>query len=77
MPRPYPGPRLAVGTLEGMSSETGTGPSLIARAIAVVVLIVAAYIVLKLVIGLVSALVYPVLLILAIVAIVWAVSVLR
>lgn len=60
-----------------MSSETGTGPSLLARAFAVVVLVVAAYILLKLVIGLVSALVFPVLAILALVAVIWAVGVLR
>lgn len=60
-----------------MPSETGTGPSLLARALAVVVLIVAAYVLLKLVIGLVTALLYPALAIIALVAIVWAVSTLR
>jgi hypothetical protein len=61
-----------------MSSDTGTGsPSLLARALAVVVVIVAAYILLKLVVGLVSALVFPVLAILALVAIIWAIGVLR
>jgi hypothetical protein len=60
-----------------MSPETGAGPSLPARALAVVVLIVAGYVLLKLVIGLVSALVFPVLAIVAIVAVIWAVGVLR
>jgi hypothetical protein len=60
-----------------MSSETRTGPSILARALAVVVLIVAAYILLKLVIGVVTALLYPALAIIALVAIVWAVTALR
>lgn len=60
-----------------MPSETDTGPSLLARALAVVVLVVAGYVLLKLVIGLVSALVFPVLAIVALVAVIWAVGILR
>ena len=67
----------AVGTLEGMSTDTGSSPSLLARALAVVVVIVAAYILLKLVIGMVSALVFPIMAILAVIAIIWAIGVLR
>lgn len=57
--------------------ETNTGPSLIARAIAVIVLIVAAYILFKAVIGLVSALLWPVMAIVAVIAVIWALGVLR
>lgn len=57
--------------------ETNTGPSLIARAIAVIVLIVAAYILFKAVIGLVSALLWPVMAIIAVIAVIWALGVLR
>lgn len=71
------GPDFRVGTMDGMSSETGTGPSLLTRALAVVVIIVAAYILLKAVIGLVSALLWPVMAILAVIAVIWAVGVLR
>lgn len=57
--------------------ETKNGPSLIARAIAVIVLIVAAYILFKAVIGLVSALLWPVMAIIAVIAVIWALGVLR
>ena len=60
-----------------MSSETSSGPSLLMRLLAVIVLIVAAYILLKAVIGLVSFLLWPVMAILAIIAVVWAINTLR
>jgi hypothetical protein len=53
-------------------SRSGS-PSIARRAIAVGVLIIAAYILLKLVIGIVTALAVPVLVILAIIGIVWAI----
>jgi UPF0716 family protein affecting phage T7 exclusion len=56
--------------------KTSTGGSLARRALAVVVLVVAAYILLKLVIGFVTAIAGTVVIILAIVAIIWAMSVL-
>jgi len=52
-------------------SRSGS-PSIVKRGLAVVVLVIAAYILLKLVIGIVTALAVPILVILAIVAIVWA-----
>jgi hypothetical protein len=48
-------------------------PSIARRAVAVGVLIIAAYILLKLVIGIVTSLAVPVLVILAIIGIVWAI----
>ena len=51
-------------------------PSIAKRALAVLVLLVAAYVLFKLVIGIVTALVVPILVICAIVAIVWAIRVL-
>lgn len=60
-----------------MSSDTRSGPSFTVRAIAVVVLLVAAWILLKAVIGLVSALLWPVLAIIAVIAVIWAIGVLR
>ncbi|MGK2936788.1 MAG: hypothetical protein ACSLFR_03125 [Solirubrobacteraceae bacterium] len=71
------GPPLPVGTLEGMSPDTRSGPSFTVRAIAVVVLLVAAWVLLKAVIGLVSALLWPVLAIVAVIAVIWAIGVLR
>jgi hypothetical protein len=56
-------------------SRSGS-PSIVKRGLAVLVLVVAAYILLKLVIGIVTALAVPILVILAIVAIVWAIRVL-
>ena len=53
-------------------SRSGS-PSIVKRGLAVVVLVVAAYILLKLVIGIVTALAVPVLVILAIIGIVWAI----
>ncbi len=53
-------------------SRSGS-PSIVKRGLAVLVLVVAAYILLKLVIGIVTALAVPILVILAIVAIVWAI----
>ena len=57
--------------------ETNTGPSLLPRAIAVIVLIAAAYILFKAVIGLVSALLWPIMAIIAVIAVIWALGVLR
>ena len=56
-------------------SRSGS-PSIVKRGLAVLVLVVAAYILLKLVIGIVTALAVPIIVILAIVAIVWAIRVL-
>jgi len=53
-------------------SRSGS-PSIARRAVAVGVLIIAAYILLKLVIGIVTSLAVPVLVILAIIGIVWAI----
>jgi hypothetical protein len=58
-------------------SGTSVGKSLGTKAVAVVVLLVAAYILLKLVVGLVTAIAYPVLIILALVGIWWAWRALR
>ena len=55
--------------------ETPTrGASLGRKAIAALVLLIAAYILLKVVIGLITAIALPVLAILAVVAIVWALN---
>jgi hypothetical protein len=62
--------------MEDVTRSPSHSPSIAKRAIAVGVLIVAAYILLKLVIGIVTALAIPVLVILAIVAIIWAIRVL-
>jgi hypothetical protein len=59
--------------MENTSSATA---SIAKRALAVLVLVIAAYILFKLIIGVVTALVVPLLIILAIVAIVWAIRVL-
>lgn len=60
-----------------MSSETQSGPSLLTRLLAVIVLVVAAFILFKLVKGILLAILFPVLVIGAIIAVVWAVRVLR
>jgi hypothetical protein len=62
--------------MEDVTRSPSQSPSIAKRAIAVGVLIVAAFILLKLVIGIVTALAVPVLVILAIVAIIWAIRVL-
>jgi hypothetical protein len=59
--------------MEDVTRRPSQSPSIVKRGIAVVVLVVAAYILLKLVIGIVTALAVPILVILAIVAIVWAI----
>ena len=65
------------GTLDGMSSSTqSSGPSLGKRALALLVLLVAAWILFKFVIGLVSAVATVVVIVLAIVAVIWAIRVL-
>jgi hypothetical protein len=58
-------------------SGTSVGPSLGVKAIAVVVILVAAYILLKLVIGVVTAIAYPLIAIVAVVGIIWAWRTLR
>lgn len=60
-----------------MSSETQSGPSILTRLLAVIVLVVAAFILFKLVKGILLAILFPVLVIGAIIAVVWAVRVLR
>ncbi len=68
-----------MSTLRGMEEverSRSRSPSIAKRALAVGVLVIAAYILLKLVIGIVTALAVPILVILAIVAIVWAIRVL-
>ena len=52
--------------------EEKTGPSFAVRALAVIVLLLAAWFLLRIVIGLVAGLAWIVLVVLAIVAIVWA-----
>lgn len=56
-----------------MDMEKTRSSSILKRALAVVVLILAAFVLFKLIIGIVTALVVPLLIILAIVAIVWAI----
>lgn len=56
--------------------ETSSGPSLGKRALALLVLLAAAYILLKLVVGFVTAIAGTIVVILAIVAIVWAIRIL-
>lgn len=53
-----------------------TGPSLASRALAVVVLLIAAWVILKVVIGVIAAIAWTVVTILAIVAVIWALRVL-
>jgi hypothetical protein len=53
-----------------------TGPSLASRALAVVVLLIAAWVILKVVIGIVAAVAWTVVSVLAIVAVIWALKVL-
>ena len=53
-----------------------TGPSLASRALAVVVLLIAAWVILKVVIGIVAAVAWTVVTILAIGAVIWALRVL-
>ena len=60
-------------TLSGMEE---TRPSLVKRALAAVILIAAAYVLLKLVIGFVTAIAGTVVAIVAVVAIIWAIRVL-
>jgi len=53
-----------------------TGPSFASRALAVVVLLIAAWVILKVVIGIVAAVAWTAVTILAIVAVIWALRVL-
>lgn len=53
-----------------------SGPSLASRALAAVVLLVAAWVMLKVVLGIVAAVAWTVVTILAIVAVIWALRVL-
>ena len=57
----------------GMENISSAGASIAKRALAVVVLVVAAYVLFKVVIAVATALLVPVLVIVAIVAIVWAI----
>ncbi len=57
--------------------NTESGSSLFSKAIAAVVLLVAAWILLKIVIGFVSAIFWTVLAIVAVIAVLWAVATLR
>ncbi len=59
-----------------MSMENTRSTSIAKRALAVLVLVLAAFVLLKLIIGVVTALVVPMLIILAIVAIIWAIRLL-
>ena len=59
-----------------MSSSTPSGASLGKRAIAVLVLLVAAWILVKIAIGIVTAVFWVVLAIAAVVAVIWAIRVL-
>jgi hypothetical protein len=59
-----------------MENASSTSSSIAKRAFAVLVLVLAAYVLLKLIIGVVTFLVVPVLIVLALVAIVWAIRVL-
>lgn len=52
--------------------EEKTGPSLAARALAVIVLLIAAWILLRVIIGLVAGIAWIAMVVLAIVALVWA-----
>ncbi len=59
-----------------MSMENTRSSSILKRVLAVVVLVLAAFVLFKLIIGIVTALLVPMLIVLAIVAIVWAIRVL-
>lgn len=59
-----------------MSSSRVSGPSLGKRALAVLVLVVAAWILLKVVIGFVTAIATVLAVVLAVVAVIWAIRVL-
>lgn len=68
--------RPPVGNLESMSTSKPASSSLGMRVIAVLVLAVAAWILLKVVIGFVTAIATVVVVVLAIVAVIWAIRVL-
>ncbi len=59
-----------------MSTSNPSRPSLAKRALAVLVLAVAAWVLLKLVIGVITAVAWTVAVVLAIVAVIWAIRVL-
>jgi hypothetical protein len=68
---------LAGGTLEGMStSSSSSGASLGKRALALVILLIAAWILFKVVIGIVAFAATAIVVVLAIVAVIWAIRVL-
>ena len=70
--RAWPAPRGS--TLGNMEDTPSQGASLGRKAIAALVLLIAAYILLKVVIGLITAIALPVLAIFAVIAIVWALN---
>jgi hypothetical protein len=54
-----------------------TGPSLAMRALAIIVLLIAAWILLKVVIGMIAGIAWLIVIVLAVVAVLWAWSTLR
>jgi hypothetical protein len=57
--------------------EEKTGPSLAMRALALIVLLIAAWVLLKVVIGLIAGVAWLIVIVLAVVAVLWAWSTLR
>jgi hypothetical protein len=73
----FAGPARGGGTLDGMSASTPSrGASLGKRAIALLVLLIAAWILIKVVIGVVTAVATVIVVVLAIFAVIWAIRVL-
>jgi hypothetical protein len=64
------------GTLEGMSTSSSSGASLGKRALALVVLLIAAWLLFKFVVGIVTLAATVIVVVLAIVAVIWAIRVL-
>ena len=62
--------------MSGMEQAEKQGPSILSRALAVIVLLVAAWLLLKVVIGIVAWLSTVVIVIVAVVAVIWALRVL-
>jgi hypothetical protein len=59
------------------TSDSGTSASLLQRGLAVVVLVVAAYLLLRVVIGVISAVAWVVVAVAAVVGVLWALNTLR
>ena len=57
--------------------EEKTGPSFLARVLAVVVLAIAAWILFKVIIGIVAGVAYFLVIVVAVIAVIWAVRTLR